>query len=502
VPASEQQSPSGTATEASGPYAAGDIASLGATEAYTAFRTAFDAGKYLEAVAPAQRVLTLAEQSSKDAAAEDIQVAVMNLAMTQYLADDYVGAEESYKRAIKLITDSGRPLHQRLARAYAGLATTYHDGERHDLAVKNYEQAVALVRRSEGLMTEQQVPIIQKYIDSLTQLGRYNDALQAQRYVLRIATRKYGDNDARLAPTLEQIGRWLMQVGAYDQSRRTLKRAMDLVETAEGDKSPKLVNLLMALAACARKQMLDPAMTPVTSPDAERSTVMQDPGMPGTTYSPATLWAEGERALTRAVAIAESRPDPVAAQVADARTQLGDWYQARGQPDKALSHYQQAWAAATQVLQKYAGKTLAEALFGKPVLLQIVPPDSWNKYSQRPRDQIEVRHVEVQFTVTPDGKTGDWKVNDDSGDRKRAERTIDSLRAARYRPRLDKGQPVTAAGVLYTQPWIVLLDAPAATDSKPPDAKPAPAEAAKKTAATSDVAPAPSSSRHEPKTTN
>jgi hypothetical protein len=246
--------------------------------------------------------------------------------------------------------------------------------------------------------------------------------------------------------------------------------------------------------------MLDPAMTPVTSPDSERSTVFQDPGTPGLTYSPATLWSEGERALTRAVTIAEQRPDPVAAQIADARTQLGDWYQARGQPDKALSHYQQAWAAATRVAQKYSGKALAEALFGKPVLLQIVPPDSWNKYSQRPREQIEVRHVEVEFTVTPDGKTEDWKVTEDSGDRKRADRTVDSLKSARYRPRLDKGLPVAAGGVVYTQPWIVLLDATPASETKPPAAKPAGAEAAKKTAATSDnAAPAPASARHEGK---
>ena len=126
----------------------------------------------------------------------------MNLAMTQYLADDYVAAEENYQRAIKLITDSGRPLHQRLARAYAGLATTYHDGERHDLAVKNYEQAVALVRRSEGLLTEQQVPIIVKYIDSLTKLGRYNDALQAQR---DIDWARYGEEFKRLGEVLKQL---------------------------------------------------------------------------------------------------------------------------------------------------------------------------------------------------------------------------------------------------------------------------------------------------------
>ena len=74
----------------------------------------------------------------------------MNLAMTQYLMGDYVGAEASYSRAIETVKSSGRPLHARLARAYAGLAATYHEGKRHDLAVENFQQAVALTRRHES----------------------------------------------------------------------------------------------------------------------------------------------------------------------------------------------------------------------------------------------------------------------------------------------------------------------------------------------------------------
>jgi tetratricopeptide (TPR) repeat protein len=441
---------------------------MSATDAYAAFRSAFDAGKYLDAVPPAQRVLALAEQTHKDPTDEDIQVAVMNLAMTQYLAGDYGGAEENYKRAIQLVQDSGRPLHQRLARAYAGLATTYHDGNRHDLAVKNYDQAVALLRRHEGLLTETQIPIVQKYIDSLTELGRLNDALQAQRYILRIVTRKYGENDIRVAPTLVDIGRWFTRVGAYDLARSSLKRATNIIEAADGDKSPKLVDPLMAVAACAHKQMLDPTQVVTANPDTARPLAFQDPNMPVLTYTPATLYAESERALQRAADIADQRADPVPAQVADVHTQLGDLYQARGLADRALPHYQKAWQAASRVTQKYSGKALTAALFGDPVLLQISRPESWDKYSQRPKDEVELRYVRVEFTVTPQGRADDWKVTDDAGDPKRAERTIDALKTAHYRPRFDNGQPVSATGTVLSQPWYVLLQP---EGSKPANAK-------------------------------
>ena len=193
---------------------------------------------------------------------EDVQVALMNLGMVQNLSDDYVGAEATYLRVIGLIQSSGRPLHERLARAYAGLASAYHDGKRHDLAVKSFDQAIALKRRHEGLLTARQVPLVEKYIDSLTELGRYQDALQAQKYLLRIATREYGTNSPKLAPTLEDIGRWYASIGAYDQSRRTLKEAIEIVEAAEGPNSPRLVGPLLALGTCNRLQLLDPAAQP------------------------------------------------------------------------------------------------------------------------------------------------------------------------------------------------------------------------------------------------
>jgi tetratricopeptide (TPR) repeat protein len=472
VLAGETQPAVGTAPAAA---AAPSTPATSATDAYSEFRQAFDAGRYADAVPPAQRVLQLAGQQAREPAAEDVQVALMNLAFTQYLAGDYVAAEGSFLRAIELVQESGRPLHKRLARAYAGLATTYHEAQRHDLAVANFEQAVALTRRHDGLLTEQQVPLLEKYIDSLTELGRYADALQAQRYVLRIATRKHGENGIGLVPTLEKIGGWYAQVAAYDQARRVLKRAIDIVEKAEGAQSPQLVGPLVALAACNRRQLLDPTQQPiVAAPDAGRSTLFHDPAAAELgSYSPTVLLAEGEKALTRAAAITEQSPDASPAQVAGVRTQLGDWYQGRGQPERALPHYQLAWRAAAGANTQVEGKPLVEALFGQPVLLQIARPGEWNRHAERPREEIEVRTVSIDLTVDGQGRAQQGRVVEDSGDARRAERTLDALRTARYRPRFAQGQPVATPGVVYSQPWIVLTGQAPQEESKPVAGQPA-----------------------------
>ncbi|HWJ04826.1 MAG TPA: tetratricopeptide repeat protein [Steroidobacteraceae bacterium] len=459
-------------------------ATLGATDAFNAFRSHFDGGRYAAAVPYAQRVLEVAERDATAPDAEEVQVALMNLAMAQYLAADHTAAEATYLRAIELIEGSGRPLHSRLARAYAGLASSYHDADRHELAVTSFEQAVALTRRHEGVLTEQQVPLLEKYVDSLTTLGRYEEALRGQRYILRVAARKHGENSVELAPTLEKIGRWYARVGAYEQARRLLKRSIDLVETVEGPMSPRLLGPLATLAACNRKQLLDPTQHASPDQDTDRAPLFADPGVVAASYSPAMLVNEAEKSLARAVTIAEGRPDPSPSQVADARTQLGDWYQGRGQPERALPNYQAAWTAAARAPQAQVhGRTLHEALFGQPVLLQVVRPDGWNRYSGRPPEQVEIRNVQLEFTVTARGRVETVKVIDDTGDPRRADKTAYTVeQTARYRPRMAHGEPVATERVTFSQPWIVLLpeapdgsdgatrDPPAARTATPPQA--------------------------------
>ncbi len=466
VPAKPGVSPSVTA--------APEPATLSGTEAFSEFRRAFDAAQYEVAVPLAKRVLQLAEAAAATPADEAVQVAVMNLATTQYLAGDYVGAEAAYTRAIELVQASGRPLQARLARAHAGLASTYHAGKRHDLAVENFERAVALTRREEGLLTETQVPLLEKSIDSLTELGRYADALKGWKYVLRIASRKHGERSPALSPTLERIGRWYTQVGLYDQARRTLRRAIDLVEAVEGEESPRLVGPLTALAQCDRRQLFDPGQRLFESPDEERATLYHDTSiMPGAPVVTSTaLLSEGERALLRAAAIAEARPDASPVQVADVRTQLGDWYQGRALPARALPHYQKAWAAAARVEQKIDGRTVVDALFGQPVLLRMVRPEGWDRHASRPADQVETRTVIVELTVDPEGRAVQPKVVEDSGDAKRAEKTIAALESASYRPRFENGRPVATVGVRFTQPWILPL--PTATEEPGAAAKDTP----------------------------
>jgi tetratricopeptide (TPR) repeat protein len=445
------------------------VAQPSRSDAYAEFRRLFDDRQYKQALVPAQQVVTLSQQQGAE---DDLQVALMNLAATQSLAEDYVSAEATYLHVIELIDAAGTRASSRLARANAGLAVVYHDAGRHELAVTRFEHALALARRTEGLFDEAQLPLIDKFTDSLTATQNLERAHDAQRYGLRIVERKYGENAPEIVPRLETLARWYTRVGAYDAARMTLRRAITIVERGLGENSVELIGPLTALAENYRRPLLNPAERGYATDPNPANAYNTIPGaQDGSMWRmPSALAAEGERALERALEIAESQPQPAPARIADVRTQLGDWYQTRLQHDKALPHYLAAWSAARQVHTK-GDATLADALFARPVLLHYVRPSEWDRFERRPPDEVSPHTVEIELTVTAEGRVRDAEVIANDGSARMAEATLDAAETARYRPRFIDGKPLDTADVRFAQTYfepIPVETPPAETKSDTP----------------------------------
>ncbi len=425
----------------------------------------FDDRQFEKALVPAQQVVTLTE---KEGSGDELQVALMNLAATQSLASDLSGAEATYLRVIELIEAAGTRASPRLARANAGLAVVYHDANRHELAVARFERALALARRNEGLFDEAQLPLIDKFTDSLTVMKQLEEAHDAQKYGVRIVERKYGRSSPEIVPRLETISRWYTRVGAYDAARLTLRRAITIVENGDGENSPALIGPLTALAENYRRPLLSPTdrgfeSDPNPNPANAFNTI---PGAAdGATWRfPNALATEGERALERALKIAESQPKPSPASIADVRTQLGDWYQTRLQHDRALPHYLAAWSAARQV--RTGDSTLADLLFARPVLLHYIRPSEWDRFERRPPEEVSPHTVEIELTVTAEGRVRDAEVVANDGSPRMAEATLDAAETARYRPRLIEGKPSDTADVRFAQTYFEPTPEPQPTESK------------------------------------
>ena len=425
------------------------------TRAHAEFRRLFDAGDYATAVEQGRKVVELTEGqgSGHD---EELQVALMNLALAQQRAGDYVAAEAGFQRVIELIESSGRLTSPRLARAYAGLGVTYHAARRFDLAATSLERAIALSRRAEGLFNEDQLPLLEKQADSLTEIGRVEDALLAHRYALRIVGRHEGERSLAFVRQLESTGRWYTRVRSFEAARATLRSAAGLAESIAGPGTTALVGPLTGIADNARRWLTDPVIRELGSADEQRSSMFHDPTMPAPpSLSPSTIATEGMKALERAAAIVDAHPDTSPALVAGVHSQLGDWHTAREAPERARPSYVRAWQAAGAAPD---GDRLQQLLFGAPQLIRYVPPDNWDRYARRPPEEIERLDIELELTVTADGGIRDARVVTDDGDDKLTNQALRAAETARYRPRLVDGQPADTPGVRFVQPFYVLRE--------------------------------------------
>jgi len=425
------------------------------TQAHAEFRALLDAGDYAAAVERAQVVVQLTERGPATEP-DELQAALMNLGLAQYRAGDYLAAEASFLRVIELIEAAGRLTSPRLARAHAGLGITYHAARRYDLAAVTLERAVALNRRAEGLFNEEQLPLLEKQADSLSELGRFDEALLAHRYALRVVGRRHGEESLPFARELESLGRWYTRVRSYEGARITLRRAADLVVSLEGQDSHELVGPLSGLAENARRWLLDPQLRESSAVDEERRAMLHDTMPAPPSMSMSTIAAEGLRALERAAAIVDAGPDTPPALVAAVHAQLGDWHQARQLPERARPHYLHAWQAAGAVPD---GGGLQQSLFGAPVLIRYTVPESWDRYARRPPEEAERRHVEIELTVTADGEVRDPVAVSDTGDPRLTGQALRAVATARYRPRLVEGEPQETRGVRFIQPFYVLIEA-------------------------------------------
>jgi tetratricopeptide (TPR) repeat protein len=442
-------------------------------QAYAEFKRLFDTGEYAAAAEQASKVVALTEDAH-GGSAEERQVALMNLGLAQQRAGDYLSAESSYRRVIELIEASGRRTSPRLARAYAGLGITYHAAHRYDLAAASLDRAIALNRRAEGLFNAGQLPLLEKQADALTELGRGEEAMLAQRYALRIVARQHGEHSLPYARQLESLGRWYTRVRSYEAGRATLRQCVGLVEELAGAESIALVGPLSGFADNARRWLTDPLIRQLASADDARSTMFHDPVLPAPPgLSPSTVAAEGLKALERAAAIADADPDAAPSLVAGVHAQLGDWHTARQLPQRARPSYERAWAAAAAAPD---GAALQTALFGAPALIHYVLPDHWDRYAQRPPEEVERRDVEIELTVTGEGAVRDARVVAGGDDPQLASQALRAAGTARYRPRLVDGTPVDTPGVRFVQPFYVLREedrgeTPASASPAPPPAQ-------------------------------
>lgn len=408
--------------------------------------TRFDKQDWDAAITSAQLLLDAARAAN--APPEKLADTLTLVGKAQLGKKDFVAAETTFAEALKLIEPVARGADSRLIPPLQGMGFALAGQTRHAPAVTYLEKALALSRRSEGLFDLDQQDILQQLATSLTALGQTEAADQHMRYMVRIGEHAYGADDPRLAPLLCMIGDWYSQRGQVMEARELYRSALAIVEKKLGRNDLAAVEALRSLAqSYIREVFLSNygIRTQVdklsASPDGSSGEVQP--------INPRFLNSDGERALLRALAILEANPKRSSATLVDTLLQLGDWYQVKQQPDKALAYYLRVSSMVA------ADATLAaaekEAVLGFPVQVYYPTPQLATRNLSRPESDVIERFVQVEFTVLPDGSTRDERVVDQDATSRQASQTVEAIRAARYRPKFLQGKPVETQAVSYRQ---------------------------------------------------
>lgn len=363
-----------------------------------------------------------------------------------------------YQQTIDALQRTHGVYHDQLSEQLLGLGLVYRNQGQHEQAIEVLKRSLHINRINNGLHNTSQLPILELIIETNTALSDWQALDKNYYYLYWVHLRNYGNEDPRLLPIIDRLGRW--HINAYQlQSDELLfrhlldanalyKNAVAIIETHYGQFDPRLIDPLYAIAL-TNYQMAAYASNLENSDDirssftgnrhrrrlSEQEIVQQN--------LLANSYRTGKRAMTRIIDIYESNPQLPSDSHALALIHLGDWHQLFNKRTTAMMNYQQAYA----FLSEHQTDTLdIDKLFARPRTLPAIQLPLPYKNKQ---DNKNKPSVLVSFNVTKTGRARNIQIieSDPADDASLQRRAKKSVKLTRFRPRLENGKPVETTDV-------------------------------------------------------
>ncbi len=417
-------------------------------EVYDQFRALFDTARFEESLPFAQRVVELSE-TDRDRDTE-LPIAYSNLGATQYQLGNYDAAAASYMKSLTLLESSQGMSSRRMIVPLAGLGAVYAATDQHALAVKQYDRALAVSRRSNGLFNLAQLPMIEKVADSRFALGDFGGVERDNFYSLRVAEQNYGYNDLRTLPAAMKLATFYESLKAFAAARGLYLRVRDISMKESGGFNSLTIKSLIGIGRTHRLQY---TMAPDTleSQQPARDDVTGE--VVGKVYHesrvpPPAADRVGLKSIEKALEILRAAPDPPRDLLAEALTELGDWYQATSRTSLAIPYYAEASAIYAAASDLDLGNPLLA-----PRMIFYRPPLASTRGMGVTTGEVVILETVFSLAVSETGETeGVTVVSSDMSDSQLAQ-SRRAVERAKYSPRFVDGRPVATEDVRFTSKW-------------------------------------------------
>ena len=363
-----------------------------------------------------------------------------------------------YKGVIKDLELAYGAYHNELSETLMGLGLALYTQGNYAAAAAALQRSLHINRVNQGLHDLSQIPILQMLIRTNKALQDWSSLDQNYNYLYWLNRRTYGEKDPRQLEFIYEMAQWHLEAfqDRLDDApfqhiltaHSLFRKAVEIIETNRGQNNPELITPLHASVVTLYE------IARYVSTDFENDQPGFTPGSNGRVMAVLTeesyplyklvgdSFREGKKILEQVIEIYSANPEiPIDGQ-ALAYIYLGDWYLLFNKNDKALDTYQQAY---TVVAEKGAVLDSLEQLLAEPRSLPALSLPTGNHTGQ---DEGQ-NYIVASFDVSETGRAINVEIIeskpvDDITMRTQAKRDI---RASRFRPRFEKGQPVATTDV-------------------------------------------------------
>lgn len=361
-----------------------------------------------------------------------------------------------YLRNIKRLQKTHGAFYDQIGENLIGLGLLYRNLGQNKQAVQAFNQALHINRINHGLYGASQLPIMELIIQTNTALSDWQALDQNFYYLYWVDRRLYGDNDPRLLPVIERLGRWHLQACSLMvdsvPSKHLLKaadlfqNAIRIIEQNYGSHDQRLLKPLLGLAITDYRIAQHVSMVETYEEQdfgigfpGDQEQEMEEVRNQQVLFF--NSYRDGQKALSRIISVYETNPNLSKRDYGRALVFLGDWYLLFDRRTSASKTYAMAYA---KLQDSGMDNKDINRLFAKPRSL----PDFQFSTENRPPDDSG-NYIIAKFDVSKNGRARNIEivktsVADNDTLRRRAK---DSIRTARFRPRLENGQPVATTGV-------------------------------------------------------
>jgi tetratricopeptide (TPR) repeat protein len=382
-------------------------------EAQIEFDRLMAEGRFAEAAEMGAIMLELTfrefgEDSREAAAAHN------DLAEAQRRAGLFDDAELNYLRSIEVYRAQDGPFSPSMITPTIGLGDNYHDDEQHTNAISAYNEARNVQRRVYGLLSEDQILVLDRITRSFEAMQMGPEANEQQLAALALVERSHPAGSAEVLAAIYKYARWLRSTGRYFDERTQYERAIRIIRADHDKDHPLLITPYREIGNSFREQ------------------AFEDP--------------RGVGALNTALEIIDMHESVDPLSVAETLRDVGDWKTAFGAVGTGHADYRQAWRLLANI---EGGEALREAWFGtrqpRFVLYERLSPRDLS-YDPLDPDAVD-GHVLLQFDLDVNGRPQNVVILESDPIGFKDEAAVRSIGQSRFRPHIENGEIVAVSGL-------------------------------------------------------